>query len=136
MTGPAPDEMSPEHPLYAKIPQDTGTATQLFMIICDEGWRQSIVCCDMYEFAADWFLSFLTHRPPYAPDRDSAPAHPVAYHGKPDPVNVEAARLRSAKYQEHPWATRAMNSAADVPGLLALVDQLRAELDRVRRAPR
>jgi hypothetical protein len=57
---------SPEAPVYGKVEQKSG-ATRLFMIVCDEGWRSSIVCCDMYEWAADWLLGLLGRRP-YVPE--------------------------------------------------------------------
>lgn len=55
-------EPSPEAPVYTKIQQENG-ATDLYMITCDEGWRQSIVCTEMYEWAADWLLEVLSRRP-------------------------------------------------------------------------
>lgn len=61
-------DATPEHPLYAKLRQE-GDATSMFMITCDEGWRTSIVCTGMYEWAADWLLTVLG-RQPYAPARD------------------------------------------------------------------
>jgi hypothetical protein len=36
------------------------------MIICDEGWRESIVCERMYPWAARWLLGVLGEQP-YAP---------------------------------------------------------------------
>lgn len=59
MTAPA----SKEKPIYAKVAQDDGSATRMFMITCDEGWRLSIVCVDMYEWAADWLIKVLDRRP-------------------------------------------------------------------------
>ena len=59
-------DAAPDLPIYTKVPHDDGSATQLYMIVCDEGWRQSIVCERMYEWAADWLLSVLG-RQPYAP---------------------------------------------------------------------
>lgn len=59
-------EPSPGHPVYKKIHQgDDASATRLFMITCDEGWRTSIICCDVYEHVADWLLGILG-RQPYA----------------------------------------------------------------------
>ncbi len=49
---------SPERPLYNKQAQD-GKATQLYMIVVDEGWRSWILCTDMYEWAADGLLEIL-----------------------------------------------------------------------------
>ena len=59
-------EASPERPIYTKVAHDDGWATQLWFIVCDEGWRSSIVCERMYEWAADWLLGLLADRPPYA----------------------------------------------------------------------
>ena len=56
-------EATVERPIYTKVYQDDGKATKLFMITVNEGWRQSIVCNDMYEWAADWLLSVLENRP-------------------------------------------------------------------------
>jgi hypothetical protein len=58
---------SPESPVYAKVAQDEDwRATKLFMITVDEGWRSSIMCTGMYEWAADWLVSVLQGKP-YAP---------------------------------------------------------------------
>lgn len=57
---------SPEAPVYRKVDQDGDGATRMFMITCDEGWRSSIVCADVYEHVADWLLAILG-RQPYAP---------------------------------------------------------------------
>jgi len=54
---------SSDHPVYTKVQHDDGAATQRFMIIIDEGWRQSILCERMYEWQADWLLGQLSHRP-------------------------------------------------------------------------
>lgn len=47
-----------ERPVYRKVlykgPPEH--ATKLYQIHCDEGWRISIVCEGMYEWAADWLL--------------------------------------------------------------------------------
>lgn len=55
-----------ESPVYRKMQHDNGAATKTFFIICDEGWRESIVCGDMYEWAADWLISVIQGKP-YAP---------------------------------------------------------------------
>lgn len=54
-------------PLYSKFAQDKPNpeGTQLYGISCNEGWRESIVCTGMYEWAADWLLGILA-RTPYA----------------------------------------------------------------------
>lgn len=59
---------TPKCPLYEVIPQPEPAATQFYMITCDEGWRSSIVCADMYEWSANWLVNILQGRP-YAPDR-------------------------------------------------------------------
>jgi hypothetical protein len=53
-------------PVYRKVEEGKGGATKTYMIVCDEGWRESIVCTGMYEWAADWLLSIIQSRP-YAP---------------------------------------------------------------------
>lgn len=58
---------TPGSPVYSKAPHDDDYATQLWMIICDEGWRTSIVCEGMYEWAANWLVEVLG-RQPYAPE--------------------------------------------------------------------
>lgn len=57
---------SPEAPVYRKISHLDGAYGRQYMIICDEGWRTSVVCSQMYEWAADWMLGILGRRP-YAP---------------------------------------------------------------------
>lgn len=53
-----------EVPIYRKSPETDWTGkTPLFMIVCDEGWRESIVCNRMYEWAADWLVSVLQGKP-------------------------------------------------------------------------
>lgn len=59
---------SPEAPIYGKLKVQNGGATQMYFITCDEGWRSSIVCDSMYEWAADWLLEVLG-RKPFAPNR-------------------------------------------------------------------
>lgn len=61
-------DAAPDMPIYEKVPHDLDTATQRWFITCDEGWRKSIVCEAMYEWAADWLLSVLG-RQPYAPEQ-------------------------------------------------------------------
>lgn len=63
-------EPTPEAPAYRMQAQDDGGATVRWMIVCDEGWRTSIVCEDMYEWAASWLLDVLGRRP-YAPGNPS-----------------------------------------------------------------
>lgn len=56
---------TPEKPIYRKVlykgPPEH--ATPLFLISCDDGWRQSIVCEGMYEWAADWLLAHIQGKP-------------------------------------------------------------------------
>lgn len=54
-----PDEASPENPQYTKQAQEDGNATNMFMIVVNEGWRTWILCTDMYEWAADGLLGVL-----------------------------------------------------------------------------
>lgn len=63
-------EATSEKPIYRKVHQEHG-ATDWYFIVCDEGWRQSIVCCDMYEYVADWLLGVLGQTP-FAKDPVSA----------------------------------------------------------------
>jgi hypothetical protein len=58
---------TPEAPIYAKVAGD-GTGSIRWFVTCDEGWRSSIVCERMYEWAADWLVEILG-REPYAPGR-------------------------------------------------------------------
>jgi hypothetical protein len=57
------EEATAAAPIYRKIAQDNSGATTMYMITCDEGWRSSIVCCDMYEQVADWLLGIVGRRP-------------------------------------------------------------------------
>lgn len=63
------NEATEERPIYRKRPMQSA-ATRLYLIECDEGWRTSIVCTGMYEWAADWMLETLG-RQPFAPGRRS-----------------------------------------------------------------
>jgi hypothetical protein len=56
-----------EQPRYFRVAEADCGATQKWMIVCDEGWRQSIVCTDMYEWAADWLLGVIGQQP-FAPE--------------------------------------------------------------------
>ena len=55
---------------YRKVAQEKPNTdgTQLWMICCDEGWRESIVCGGMYEWAADWLIEQIQGKP-YAPGK-------------------------------------------------------------------
>jgi hypothetical protein len=59
-------EPTTEHPVYSRVAHDEGSATVRYMVICDEGWRQSIVCEGMYDWAAHWLIGQLQGKP-YAP---------------------------------------------------------------------
>ena len=54
---------SEETPKYRKVRENRGTATPLFMVICDEGWRETIVCSGMYERVADWLITQVQGKP-------------------------------------------------------------------------
>lgn len=55
--------VSEEKPQYRKFRQDDNAATPHFGIVCDEGWKQSIVCTGMYEWAADWLIEQIQGKP-------------------------------------------------------------------------
>lgn len=57
-----------EKPHYRKVEEVHG-ATATFMVICDEGWRESIVCNKMYEWAADWLIDQIQGKPYARPPR-------------------------------------------------------------------
>lgn len=57
------DPATRERPIYRKVDHHDGSATQMWFIICDEGWRESIVCEQMYGWAADWLIGVLDRRP-------------------------------------------------------------------------
>ena len=54
---------SEERPIYSKVEEDTHKATKTFMVVCDEGWRESIVCSGMYEWVADWLIEQIQGKP-------------------------------------------------------------------------
>lgn len=68
---PTTDEQgTPERPVYSYQQQmglETVFKTASFMVICDEGWRQTVVCSGMYEWAAQWLVEQIQGKP-YAPD--------------------------------------------------------------------
>lgn len=75
---------SPEQPVYRRLHQGNDGATKLFMITCDEGWRSSIVCTDMYDWAAEWLVGVLG-RKPYVPGaRPGSPEAVAAAKSQPD----------------------------------------------------
>ena len=53
-------------PVYKKVRQENEGATPLFMVVVDEGWRESILCEGMYEWAAGW-LCLMLQGVPFAP---------------------------------------------------------------------
>lgn len=57
------NQSTEEEPRYS-YRQETGTPA--FMVICDEGWRQTVVCSGMYKWAAEWLVGQLQGKP-YAP---------------------------------------------------------------------
>jgi NADH:ubiquinone oxidoreductase subunit D len=63
MTVEGKPEPTPEHPVYTMVLEDGGDATDRYMIRCDEGWREMIVCEGMYQWAAEWLLRVLGNRP-------------------------------------------------------------------------
>lgn len=64
-----------ESPVYRKVAADDSGATRLWFIVCDEGWRQSIVCEGMYEWAADWLVDVLQGQP-FAPGHEQSGRRP------------------------------------------------------------
>lgn len=60
---------TPECPVYAYLPDPTRAehAIAVFMITVDEGWRSSILCDGMYEWAARWLVDQLQGKP-FAPE--------------------------------------------------------------------
>jgi hypothetical protein len=61
---------TPERPVYTKVKQVPGGATNMFVITVDEGWRSSILCVDLYGWAADWLIEQIQGRP-FAPGHDA-----------------------------------------------------------------
>jgi hypothetical protein len=63
MTVDGTPEPTPEHPVYTMVLEDGVGATDRYMIRCNEGWREMIVCEGMYRWAAEWLLRVLGNRP-------------------------------------------------------------------------
>jgi hypothetical protein len=63
-----------EKPIYRKVYDDRSGATKTFFIVCDEGWRESIVCTGMYEWAANWMVTRLQGAPFAKPPSESVAA--------------------------------------------------------------
>jgi hypothetical protein len=57
-----------ESPVYTKVARNPAhtSATAMYMVVVDEGWRSSILCDSMYEWAADWLVEQLQGKP-FAP---------------------------------------------------------------------
>lgn len=55
-------EPSEDRPLYEVVKQDD-SPTNFYMITCNSGWRQHIVCTGMYKHVADWMLTIIQGRP-------------------------------------------------------------------------
>lgn len=51
-----------QSPVYRAVLEADSMATKRYMIVCDEGWRESIVCEGMYRWAADWLVEILQGR--------------------------------------------------------------------------
>jgi hypothetical protein len=64
------DKGTVERPEYRKVAEDKGWATQTWMVVCDEGWAEYIVCGGMYEWAADWLIEQVQGKP-YATATDA-----------------------------------------------------------------
>lgn len=45
-----------------RVAPDPGT-NNLYMIVVEEGWRQTVLCWGMYEWAANWLVRILAHHP-------------------------------------------------------------------------
>lgn len=57
-------EPSEAHPFYRRVIDSKPTnATTTYMVVCNEGWRESIVCQAVYGWAADWLVDVLQGRP-------------------------------------------------------------------------
>ena len=61
-------DASEEHPVYTIIPHDGQSATPVYYITCNEGWRSHIVCERMYRYVAEWLVEILQGKP-YAEER-------------------------------------------------------------------
>jgi hypothetical protein len=67
-------EASLEAPIYRCQPESgmEPSPGPSWMVCCDEGWRESIVCGHMYEWAARWLVARLG-RIPYATEFEGRP---------------------------------------------------------------
>jgi hypothetical protein len=61
---------TPANPVYRAVKQkcENPEGTQLYVVSCSEGWRTSIVCTGMYQWAAEWLVEELQGKP-FAPGR-------------------------------------------------------------------
>lgn len=57
-------EPTPERPLYEATPSLGGS---LWNVTVNEGWRSTIVCSGMYDWAARWLVDQLQGKP-FAPE--------------------------------------------------------------------
>jgi hypothetical protein len=62
MITPTP-EPTEERPYWSAHPSDDGSATRLWHVTVNEGWRSSVVCSGMYEWAARWLVEQLQGKP-------------------------------------------------------------------------
>lgn len=59
------EDVTPQHPFYDVMKFAVGSLG--WGVRCNEGWRQSIVCTGMYQWAAEWLADELQGKP-FAPD--------------------------------------------------------------------
>lgn len=63
----APTEQRPN---YYKVRERIGS--NLFMVMCDEGWRVSVLATGMWERVADWIIASVQGQPmPHIPERET-----------------------------------------------------------------
>ncbi len=51
-----------DRPFYWKVSQRPDGAS-FWQVRVSEGWREMVLCCDMYESYADWLIGILQGRP-------------------------------------------------------------------------
>jgi hypothetical protein len=54
---------TPENPVYVKYLQQDNSATKLYTVHVNEGWRSWILGTDMYEHVADQLIERLAAHP-------------------------------------------------------------------------
>lgn len=60
---------SEQRPVYrVQREAESPAGTRLCRVVVDEGWRTSVLCDGMYEWAAQWLVEVLQGRP-FAPGR-------------------------------------------------------------------